>query len=83
MDERLFFAATERNREPIAKVLSNFLPESGNVLEIASGSGEHAVFFQSLFKKITWQASDPDPLCRKSISSWIRHYGLNKRMPEP
>ena len=52
MDERLFFSATARNREPIEKVLSAFLPTNGTVLEIASGSGEHAVAFQKHFKNI-------------------------------
>ncbi len=83
MDKRLFYAATERNREPIAEALVKFLPKSGNVLEIASGSGEHAVYFQQLFTNILWQSSDPDPLCLESISSWIKHFSLGKKMPEP
>ena len=83
MDERLFYAATERNREPIAEALLKFLPKSGNVLEIASGSGEHAVYFQRLFSQIVWQSSDPDPICRASIASWISHSGLEGKMPEP
>ena len=82
-DERFFFAATQRNKEPIAEVLSIFLPKDGNVLEIASGSGEHAVAFQEIFQNIVWQTSDKDPLCRKSISSWINHSGLREKMPEP
>ncbi len=83
MDERLFFAATQRNKEPIAEVLSIFLPKEGNVLEIASGSGEHGIAFQEIFQNIIWQTSDIDPLCRKSISSWINQSGLRGKMPEP
>ncbi len=45
MDERLYFPATKRNCQPIGDLLSNFLPENGTVLEVASGSGEHAVSF--------------------------------------
>ena len=81
MDERLFFKATERNRDSIGDVLSKVLPQSGFVLELASGSGEHAVFFQKRFPKICWQTSDPDPYCRKSINAWIDYQGLSMKMP--
>ena len=50
--DRLHFAATERNRDAIAAVLSKALPSDGRVLELASGSGEHAVAFQKLFPKL-------------------------------
>ncbi len=42
---RLFAPAAERNRQPILEVLSRVLPDSGLVLEVASGSGEHALWF--------------------------------------
>ena len=48
MDQRLFFPATERNRGPIGDLLKQLLPTSGTVLELASGSGEHAVCFQQI-----------------------------------
>ncbi len=83
MDERLFFPATEKNRGPIGEVLSKILPSNGFVLEIASGSGEHGVTFQERFPEIHWQTSDPDPFYRKSISAWIKHQGLNAKMPQP
>ncbi len=83
MDNRLFFPATERNRESIGKVLSKILLNRGFVLEIGSGSGEHGVVFQKRFPEITWQSSDPELLHRKSISSWIEYEGLNLKMPQP
>jgi len=52
-------------------------------LEIGSGSGEHGVAFQKRFPKIIWQTSDPELLHRKSISSWIEHEDLTKKMPQP
>ena len=81
MDQRLFFPATERNRGPIGDLLKQLLPGSGAVLELASGSGEHAVCFQQRFPHLRWQASDPDPDHRASINAWIQHRGLNHVMP--
>ena len=83
MDNRLFFPATERNREPIREVLSRILQKSGFILEIGSGSGEHGVAFQKCFPGITWQTSDPKLIHRNSISSWIDYEELNFKMPEP
>ena len=51
-DYRLNFPATTRNREPIAKVLSKYISANGLYLEIASGSGEHAIFMQMILSKI-------------------------------
>ena len=82
-DNRLNFPATIRNRDSIAEVLSNYVIPNGYILEIASGSGEHGVFFQKIFPSITWQTSDPESVHRKSIISWIKHQGLSSKMPDP
>ena len=82
MDNRLFFPATQKNRDCIGDVLSRII-KKGAVLEIGSGSGEHGVVFQKRFPEIIWQASDPDLLHRKSISSWIAYENLTKKMPQP
>ncbi|MBT8427554.1 MAG: DUF938 domain-containing protein, partial [Erythrobacter sp.] len=68
--------ATARNSEPIAGVLAQELPESGLVLEIASGTGEHAVFMARRFPLIDWQPSDPDVEALASIGEWAREVGL-------
>ena len=74
--------ATERNREPIAEVLAEELPSAGLVLEIASGTGEHAVHFARRFPHNDWQPSDPDPAARESIAAWREEAGLaNLRAP--
>ena len=83
MDNRLFFPATERNKESIGEVLSRTLLPRGFILEIGSGSGEHAIKFQKCFPELTWQSSDPELIHRKSISSWIEHEELNFKMPQP
>jgi SAM-dependent methyltransferase len=68
--------ATERNREPIREVLGRELPPSGTVLEIASGSGEHAVAFARAFPQLTWQPTDVDPTALASIAAWREEVGL-------
>ncbi|MEM5274653.1 DUF938 domain-containing protein [Cupriavidus taiwanensis] len=81
-DARRMAPATERNREPILAVLRQVLPASGTVLEIASGTGQHAVHFAAALPGITWQPSDPDPAARASIAAWTAHTGLaNVRAP--
>ena len=82
-DQRLKFPATSRNRQHIAEVLKNYIPKNGIILEIASGSGEHGVFFQNHFPSIVWQTSDPESLNRDSIRSWIQHEDLRSIMPAP
>ncbi len=71
-----FAPATDRNREPIAAVLREVLPERGTLLEIASGSGEHAVYFAGQFPAIRWQPTDPDPAALASIEAWRDESGL-------
>ena len=79
---KLSSPATERNREPIAAVLADWLPSSGLVLEVASGTGEHAAFFASLFPQLDWQPSDTDPLALSSIEARQADSGLpNLRQP--
>ncbi len=80
-DPRLWFPATQRNVKPLGDVLAEELPPTGLVLEIASGSGEHAVAFQRRFPSLQWQASDPDPVHRASIDGWSKTSGLDNRMP--
>ncbi|MGF1488372.1 MAG: DUF938 domain-containing protein [Prochloraceae cyanobacterium] len=72
-DARQFAPATERNREYILKVLLKVLPKEGTILEIASGTGEHAVFFAPHLHPRIWQPSDPNPILRDSIAAWRSH----------
>lgn len=81
-DERRSAPAALRNREPIAEVLRDWLPETGLVLEVASGSGEHAVFFAERFPGLDWQPSDIHPDALRSIAAWVRAAKLpNLRAP--
>ncbi|WP_434116141.1 DUF938 domain-containing protein [Paraburkholderia caffeinilytica] len=74
--------SAERNREPILAVLRDVLPATGRVLEIASGTGQHAICFAGAMPGLDWQPSDPDADARVSIAAWIAHEGLaNVRAP--
>ena len=68
--------ATARNRQPILDVLRPRLPAEGVVLEIASGSGEHIVYFAAALPGLVFQPSDPSAEARASIDDWVQTEGL-------
>jgi hypothetical protein len=69
---KLSSPSAERNKGPILDVLARVLPRRGLVLEIASGTGQHAVHFASALPDLTWQPSDPDAELRDSVALWTR-----------
>ncbi|MDX3883795.1 MAG: DUF938 domain-containing protein [Sphingomonas sp.] len=73
--------ATARNRDPILAVLRDVLPSAGLVLEVASGTGEHAVHFAAALPGLVWQPSDPDPQARASIAGWAAQASLANLRP--
>jgi hypothetical protein len=70
LDRRQYAPATERNRDPILQVLQQVLPPQGTVLEIASGTGEHGVYFAPALAPRRWLSSEPNPELRSSILAW-------------
>ncbi|NJK88973.1 MAG: DUF938 domain-containing protein [Myxococcales bacterium] len=64
--------ATLRNREPLLSVLQRIFPVPAFILEVASGTGEHAAFFGTRLPHLTWQPSDIEPTLRASIDSWSK-----------
>lgn len=70
MDARQYAPATQRNREPILGILSEILHPESNILEIASGTGEHAVYFASKLESCHWTPSDINPTSWASIIAW-------------
>ncbi|KVD05588.1 SAM-dependent methyltransferase [Burkholderia ubonensis] len=74
---RLSAPAAERNRGPILDVLRRVLPARGDVLEIASGTGQHVVHFAAGLPGLHWRPSDPDAQARRSIAAWIAQAGLS------
>ena len=73
--------ATERNREPIRRVLAEHLPARGLVLEIASGSGEHVAHMAAALPGLRWQPSDLAPDALASIEAWRLEAGLPNLLP--
>jgi hypothetical protein len=69
-DARQYAPATQRNRQPILEVLSQVLPASGTVLEVASGTGEHAVYFAPRLSPRRWLPTEQNPLLLASINAW-------------
>lgn len=70
-----------RNRAPLTETLRTLIPAPGLVLEVASGSGEHALWFAEAFPATTWQPTDPDPEARASIAAWRATATLPNLLP--
>ena len=80
-EEKRHAPATLRNRDAIAAVLADWLPVTGSILEVASGSGEHVVHFAAAFPALEWQPSDPDPAGLISIAAYRAEAGLANIAP--
>lgn len=80
-DARRRAPATERNRGPILEVLRELWPTSGHILEVASGSGEHAVAFARALPHLVWQPTDVDAAALASIDAWRHDAALSNLLP--
>jgi len=80
-DLRQYAPAVSRNREPILDALRPLLPKNGTVLEIASGTGEHAAYFTSELPHLTWQPSNFEDEHLTSTEAWRLHTGLSNFRP--
>lgn len=78
---RQFAPSAQRNRDPILAVLRETLPATGLVLEIASGSGEHAMHFAAALPGLSFQPSDPNAEARASIDAWAKEAALPNLLP--
>jgi hypothetical protein len=79
MNERRHSPAAERNGPPILAALQRLLPPSGLLLEIASGTGQHAAFCSAGLPGWQWQPSDFDAATLPSIAAWCE--GLERVRP--
>lgn len=80
-DPRQYRLHVVRNRDPILDVLRRVLPSKGLVLEVASGSGEHAAYFAAKLPALDWQPSDPDQAALASASAHCDDAGLPNLLP--
>ncbi|TVQ59752.1 MAG: DUF938 domain-containing protein [Spirulina sp. DLM2.Bin59] len=81
-DRRQYAPATERNRDPILEVLRQVLPPQGTILEVASGTGQHCVYFASALAPRRWLPSEVEPELQASIVAWqTRHPTPNLMAP--
>lgn len=80
-DARRFAPAVARNKAAITEALARHLPATGLVLEIASGSGEHALHFAAHFPALTFQPTDPDAAALASIAAWRAEAQLANLLP--
>jgi SAM-dependent methyltransferase len=79
---KLTWPAPERNKQPILSVLQRVLPRGGTLLELASGTGQHANYFAEQLPNWTFQPSDVEAANLASISAWVRESALpNLREP--
>lgn len=76
-----FAPAAERNRQPILDVLRRVLPGTGLVLEVASGTGQHAVFFSEHLSDLRWQPSDASVEALRSINAWVEESNRENLLP--
>lgn len=74
-DGRMFAPSAERNAEELLPVLARVLPEAGRVLEIGSGTGQHAAFFGARFPRLTWLPTDLEAATFASIRAWCAAAG--------
>mgnify|MGYP003308079666 FL=1 len=72
--------STRRNRTPILEVLKKEIEGSKKLLEIGSGTGQHAVYFSKKLPQILWQTSDRS-MNHESIIYWIKRYNLKNLLP--
>lgn len=77
---RPYAAACDRNSEPIAERLAEWLPARAQVLEIGSGTGQHAVYFGERFPGVEWQTSDVLDN-HAGIHAWLESCGHRNVLP--
>lgn len=82
-DRRQHAPAANRNRDAILSVLTSELPERATILELASGSGEHALYFTQAQPAWTWQPSDSSDDALASINAWRAHAGRPDNLLAP
>ena len=82
-DGRRFSPSAARNRDVISEVFAAHMPMDGDVLEVASGTGEHGVFMVSRFPGLGWTYSDVDENSLASQRAWMEYAGTGSGLKGP
>jgi SAM-dependent methyltransferase len=80
LSRKPFSAACENNKRPIVAVLRGYLNAPARVLEIGSGTGQHAVYFGAQLPHVTWQTADL-PVNHAGIQAWLDEAALDNVLP--
>lgn len=75
-----YSGACDQNRDPIVSVLEQLLPEACTVLEVGTGTGQHAVYFAEKLPHLTWQCSDQAQY-HEGIHAWLNEAELSNVLP--
>lgn len=75
--EKLYSPSAARNRDAIRDVIVAHMPDSGTILEVGGGTGEHAVHMARALPGAQWRTGDPDAASRASIAAWVKDSGLS------
>lgn len=81
MPQADFSPAADRNKQAILELLRQLLPQRGNALEIASGTGQHVAWLGTGLSQWTWQPTDADPGALSSIAAWVAGQHLTNVRP--
>ncbi len=82
-DARLFSPSAGRNKDFIAEVFCKLMGDCRNIVEIAAGSGEHAIVICKANPGLRYFPSDPDPQSRRSIEAWRCHENMQEQIAAP
>lgn len=80
-EKRLYAPATARNRDVLLEVFLAHLPKTGTLVEVASGTGEHAAHIAGHMTPIYWQPSDIEPEKLESIDAWAQASSADNILP--
>lgn len=80
-DGRMFAPSAAKNVGPIADVLAEHAPSSGNALELASGTGQHVVVLAERLPQLHWQPTEIDAARRVSVDAYVKQAGLTNVAP--
>ena len=75
-----YASSCDQNKEPILAVLSEVLADSKDVLEVGTGTGQHAIFFAEKLPHLTWQCSDQTQY-HEGIHQWLAEADLPNVLP--